>query len=338
MRTTPIRVQTLVPLAVVALLLAVPVALGWGHTPVASGMEAHDHEECNDELGGQPLLRTVEDVRTHQQLYSLFKEMPGFVDVYRFDEANGNRYQAIFIHEVPPQALVVETPVPVEFEVIANAPQPTGPGLLPTANDVTCGGIRPGMLVSFGGALCTGSYIFTDGSDTYISTAGHCTSVGQRARLGSLQFGTTVFSTGDGGPGNDFALVKIDSNRLNLVDPEMCNFAGPTGIHTDADGTIIGDRIVRTGHGGGFSIPPTPHEGVGIGWGATSLTWVHGPVPGDSGSPIRHESGEALGVVTHVVITPTTGFGIATRLDHGMALANIPGLQLSTVSYTHLGG
>ena len=88
---------------------------------------------------------------------------------------------------------------------------------------------------------CTANFIFTDGSSQYVGTARHCTDrVGQEV---TMQLDTTTIgvvgtvakmTSGEGVPGNDWALIKIDPAVAAKwgVDPAMPVIGGPQGVYT----------------------------------------------------------------------------------------------------------
>lgn len=119
-----------------------------------------------------------------------------------------------------------------------------------------CPGIRPGaaLVLHLGPEwwfplqaeliLCTMGFIVTDGTDLYVTTAGHCVvgadneiPPGSRAEMaGGLQFGTPVYAWCEGSVtnapcslGRDFGLIRIDADKRDLVDPAMCAWGAPTG-------------------------------------------------------------------------------------------------------------
>lgn len=273
-----------------------------------------------------------------QELHSKLVGLPGFVDVYHYP-GQAQPYRALFVGAVPAEASRIDGTL--GFDVLAEPPVPLGAGPTPDVNDVRCTGIRPGALLS---GICTASFVFEDSvGDTYLGTAGHCFPNGATVSIpGVGAIGTVVYSI-NGGVGADFALIKINASKLSLVSPEMCNWAGPTGTFNGVG--FLGEPTVQTGHGSGVGIPtilvvppPRPKTGVGLSWGATSFTWVGSSIPGDSGSAIRTEVGDALGTVTHLsLLVPVMNFG--TRWDEGIDLVegatSITGLTLETVSYTH---
>jgi hypothetical protein len=118
-----------------------------------------------------------------------------------------------------------------------------------------------------------------------------------------MNIGRTVKSIDDG-IGNDFALVEIHPEMVEFVNPSMAHVGGPTG----ARDAVFGDPVVHTGHGLVIGTGGTPRPGLvtwegadsgpeadGYGWGGASIF-------GDSGSPVRHADGVAVGNLTHLVI------------------------------------
>jgi hypothetical protein len=175
------------------------------------------------------------------------------------------------------------------------------------------------------------------GSGAYIGTAGHCTKVGDEVTLIAapgilMNIGRTVKSV-NRGIGNDFALVKVRPSMVQFVNPSMAHVGGPTG----ARDPVFGDPIVHTGHGLVIGTGGTPRPGIvtwegaergrevnGYGWdGAASF--------GDSGSPVRHANGLAVGNLTHLVVAPDIlpAFIAGTNISR---IKRIAGLPLATAS------
>jgi hypothetical protein len=208
----------------------------------------------------------------------------------------------------------------------------------PNAMDVICTHkIRPGVKV--GG--CTLAWILHDPIEDvyYASTAGHCLGYNSRPTVARLagQFGEVVYTTGSGGIGRDFALIRIFDDYVQHINPEMCVWGGPTGVHDGS--SILGQSVVHVGHGTAVRtnplVPPYAQTGIGGSTGVNHFFWVGTALWGDSGSPIRLESGEALGVVTHLGVG--TGNNVGMFLDRGIQMAYDegkipnPDLQLLTV-------
>jgi len=168
--------------------------------------------------------------------------------------------------------------------------------------------------VSAGGCIvapygCTANFIFTDGSSQYVGTARHCTDrVGQEV---TMQLDTTTIgvagtvakmTSGEGVPGNDWALIKIDPAVAAKwgVNPAMPVIGGPQGIYTGCDPT----PVFHYGHGYGVAVGQGKVEG-GL---ATNLYddgygWTGAGAPGDSGSGVlTAPGGPAIGDFTHLIV------------------------------------
>jgi hypothetical protein len=222
--------------------------------------------------------------------------------------------------------------------------------------------IHPGVQTyTDGSGQCTSNFIFTEGSDTFIGQAAHCSGTGAATdtngcEAASLPLGTRVEIDGASVKGtmvynswismqqageadeetcayNDFALVKIDAADVGKVNPSIPNFGGPTGVGTAAAGEEVytyGNSSLRGGvtllsPKNGYVIERTPG-----GW-SYSLYTVTPGIPGDSGSAFLNSSGQALGTLSTVAIAPlpaSNGVGdigseLAYARNHGF-----PGLVL----------
>src|SRR5207248_2518460 len=106
-------------------------------------------------------------------------------------------------------------------------------------------------------AGCTMNFVFTDGTSSYIGTAGHCAGngktviaqVGTRVDPTDTVFVTlaaigTVVKSWNNGIGKDFALVKIDPGFK--VVPGVAGALGPTGLFC---GDPVGQPVMHYGHG-----------------------------------------------------------------------------------------
>ena len=100
--------------------------------------------------------------------------------------------------------------------------------------------------------------------------------VGNRDAVVLLDFGTYSSSTGDGGVGNDWALISVNAAYQSLVTPTMAFWGGPRGVFTKT-GEVAGysfhgnnlldpevsvnpdpflaQQIVHYGHGAGPRLP-----------------------------------------------------------------------------------
>lgn len=323
------------------LLLGLTAVAGFPATPVGSATDdsfarlvavacAAGHESPSAPLPRASVLATLDE------LHALYEGLPGFVDVYYWPH-EAVPFRPLFVREVPPEASERVATVPVAFDVLPDEPEPQDPGTLPSTNDIVCPGIRPGSRYLPG---CTLNFVYRDAANTYLGTAGHCVGVGALITVPTVgTIGQVVFSTGNAGVGNDFALVRVFPQFVAQVSPEMCNWGGPTGAFAGAD--ILGDVVVLTGHGSvvglpSIHVPPRPKAGVGISWGATSFMWAGATIPGDSGAPTMLQDGQVMGTHTHrPLLAP--GVAAGTRWDRGLQLAAAGGfnVQLVTVGWTH---
>lgn len=217
------------------------------------------------------------------------------------------------------------------------------PGALEGGTDShACSGkIRPGaQLIIENAWLCSANFIYVDENDDfYVGTAGHCIDAVRPMSItisGVGDIGDPVFTTGNGGVGNDFALIKVPNHLWRFVEPSMCHWGGPVQLGSRTDGgTASGNRVlVHYGWGFGYSASSVSRARMGIArgpdWTPSGVLNFQGTIAGgDSGSGIQTNYGAAAGVITHtVVVTGAAGvplgvvFGIAMPVDKGLALAN----------------
>ncbi len=174
-------------------------------------------------------------------------------------------------------------------------------------------GIRPGQLIilySSDGStisLCTANFLFTNGTQHFIGTAGHCGLAGDDVDMlflpsGLVNIGKVVYSTGDGDVGNDFALISIDPALNQWVSPSMAFWGGPTGAYTGSGPAVV----EHTGWGLVVGTGGTPRVGLGVDW--TPNEWVFEGVIsfGDSGSGANVLGGLAAGNITHIAVNFNT--------------------------------
>jgi hypothetical protein len=198
--------------------------------------------------------------------------------------------------------------------------------------------IHPGVQTFTGGAQCTSNFVFSDGTNTYIGQAAHCSGTGGNTATdgctsGTLPVGTRVDVTGASKPGtmvynswatmqangesntdtcayNDLALVKLDPSDVANVNPSVPGYGGPTGVGTVGS---LGDKLYSYGNSelrGGVT-KLSPKEGVliqnqGHGWSHNVLTVTPG-IPGDSGSGFMNDSGQAIGILSTLQLAPAAG-------------------------------
>jgi hypothetical protein len=156
-------------------------------------------------------------------------------------------------------------------------------------------------------AGCTANFIFTDGTYKYVGTARHCVdSVGQQvvmqvdtttlAAVGTV----TKFTSGDGDPGHDFALIRIDPAVASKwgVNPALPQ-GGPQGIYTGCGPTAV----THYGHGYGAAVAQGKLEGgVATNFNNAGFGWTGAGAPGDSGSAVVTAGGQAAGNFTHLIV------------------------------------
>lgn len=188
----------------------------------------------------------------------------------------------------------------------------------------------------------------------FIGQAAHCAGTGgatstNGCEAGSLPLGTPVEVQGAEHPGelaysswlamqdaneqdsnacayNDFALVRLHPDDHARVNPSVPVFGGPQGI--DTDGAPAGEEVYTYGNSSlrlGLT-ELSPHVGTslgtsGDGWTTAIYTATPG-VPGDSGSAVLSQDGEALGVLVTLAIAPLAGSNGVTSIDPALAYAN----------------
>ena len=179
------------------------------------------------------------------------------------------------------------------------------PAASPIGTPTTCGGVRPGAPVESDTGLCTFNFLFT-GSDgqRYAGTAGHCilpadgeqtwaAGTGPEARDGAgSRFGEFAYAVLQ--DPKDFALIRLDAGVP--ASPEMCHFGGPTGINTSTGSETT--VLHHYGQGVGVSLALPARSAVAQGTPDPDHVFaLGGVVPGDSGSGIIDEAGNAVGVI-----------------------------------------
>jgi hypothetical protein len=207
--------------------------------------------------------------------------------------------------------------------------------------------VHPGVMTFTDGAQCTANFVFSDGPNTYIGQAAHCSGTGGATETNgcdsaSLPVGTQVEVDGASRPGtmvynswitmqqagetdpdtcqyNDLALVKIDPADVASVNPSVPHWGGPTGLAT---ATTAGESVYSYGNSelrlGVTQL--SPKRGASLG--QSSGGWTHDVytvtpgIPGDSGSGFLDATGQAFGVLSTVAIAPlpaSNGVGDLSR-------------------------
>lgn len=211
-------------------------------------------------------------------------------------------------------------------------------------------GIRPGNNITTSGASCTTSFIFTDNQGRYfVSTAAHCIVPGESTSVDGCSATYTdlsatvsqmdIYDPSNSIPessvdlpayysswhamqdfnesssaacnGNDFALLEVPAEHLDLLHPASLHFRAPTGIPSTAEdlqpaGAMIwgyGASTLKLGvsplHPKAGFVLQTANEG----WSYTVYLATPG-IPGDSGGHIITDDGRALGVASTLALAP----------------------------------
>ncbi len=168
-----------------------------------------------------------------------------------------------------------------------------------------CPGVQ-GAGVSAAGCIvapagCTANFIFASGSTRYVGTARHCVSaIGEEV---AMQVDTTTIAvvgtvshmtSGEGVPGNDWALVRIDPAVAQKwgVTSAVPVAGGPSGVYTGCDVT----PVLHYGHGYGVAVAQGKLEGgLATNWYDDGFGWVGFGAPGDSGSAVSRRPGRPPG-------------------------------------------
>lgn len=230
--------------------------------------------------------------------------------------------------------------------------------------DAATATIHPGVqTVTAGAGQCTANFVFSSGQDILIGQAAHCAGTGAATDTngcdaGSLDLGTSVDIQGADHPGelvysswramqeaneddpnacayNDFALVKVDPRDHDKVNPSIPVFGGPEGI--DTNGAAFGEQVYTYGNSSlrlGLT-ELSPHVGYSLGtsgggW-TTSIYTATPGLPGDSGSAVVSQDGEALGILVTLALAPAPASNGVTSLAPALAYANAHG-DLSTIT------
>ena len=243
---------------------------------------------------------------------------------------------------------------------------PVGARSAPTWAPADEATIHPGVQTYTEGAQCTANFVFTNGTDTFLGQAAHCSGTGGNTETngceaGTLPLGTPVEIDGASRPGtlvynswiamqqsgetdedtclsNDFALIKIDPADVDSVNPSVPAWGGPTALGTS---TTEGEDVFSYGNSSlrlGISAL-SPKTGVALFQsesGRTHTVYTVTPgIPGDSGSGFLNSSGEAIGVLSTLQVLPMAAANdvadLASALDyaqaHGFSADLVPGTE-----------
>ena len=190
-------------------------------------------------------------------------------------------------------------------------------------------GIRPGQFIIVGGGtLCSTNFVFRNGANWAIGTAGHCGNVGAQVTMLALprvlfNIGTIIKSV-NGGPGNDFALIAINPALNSLVSPSMAFWGGPTSNYWGPNKPLL---VRHIGWGAGVGAGGTPRVGLGVEWSPTLWRFAGLIVHGDSGSGAINEKSKAIGNITHIMVDTrylVPLFNGGTAMPRILAIAGLP--------------
>ncbi len=204
--------------------------------------------------------------------------------------------------------------------------------------------LRPGSEARIGDVGCTFDWLFVDPANgTYfVGIAAHCTDrVGQNVSLvGEGVVGSVVYDSDDAEGADervDFSLVRLAEGMNLLAHPRMLGNEGPTGFVGCGDGGAgAGDQIRLHGHGLVVGETPATQDRDGVltfcdsgEYGAATAA-----IFGDSGGPVLHESGRALGIVSGIAVTVPPSELIGPTLPfifQELGKAGFGGVALATV-------
>lgn len=174
---------------------------------------------------------------------------------------------------------------------------------------------------------------FTEEPRLFAGTAGHCVSgVGARVSTDDGAFGTVAFRRLDDAAGNDFAFIEIDRDKEHLVNPTMLGFDGPNGVISGREAQV-GDGAHVYGHGLIFGETEftRPRSGTLTRSDSTSYGATLPIIFGDSGGPVLHEDGSALGIIAHVVVALDLTTLDGNTVEHALRVAAADGLNMEVV-------
>lgn len=197
-------------------------------------------------------------------------------------------------------------------------------------------GIRPGAWMG-SPAACTFAFVVQDEDERlYITSAGHCVdrvgdevTIREEGRIGE------VVAFRDLGTVHDYALIRIDAEKYDRVDPTMIGWGGPTGLYTGDGNDLQGLKHYGWGSATWYDHSTRCRLAVADSTHWTPQTFsMHGTVLwGDSGSGTMTDDGQALGINTHLNTAAWTGVSNGPRFDHVLdRLSAMTGHELTLVA------
>jgi hypothetical protein len=221
-------------------------------------------------------------------------------------------------------------------------PRAAGPGTTDVCPGIDPNSPTPSTTVVSAGTCevfpygCTANFVYSNGSQYFIGTAGHCVDkVGQAVymQVNSPGIGASIANVGtvskfvNGGVGNDYSVIAIAPGFT--VDPKLPQ-GGPQGIYTDCGPTAV----LHYGHGYGVAVAQGKLEGgISTNWHNDGFGWAGFGAPGDSGSAVLTSGGQAVGDFTHLIVDGSDYLGsnlAGTRItkmmsQFGVSLVNADG-------------
>ncbi|HUR48261.1 MAG TPA: hypothetical protein VMY88_01850 [Acidimicrobiales bacterium] len=215
--------------------------------------------------------------------------------------------------------------------------------------------IQPGARIVSGSSACTMNFIYrevlperasTSGRRTrssststttrprlFAGTAGHCVSgVGARVKIDDTSFGTVAFHRLNDDAGQDFAFIEIDRDKERLVNPSMLGFDGPNGTISGSEAQP-GDGVHVYGNGLVFGESELTRPRSGF-LNDANGQFYRATLPvifGDSGGPVLHEDGSALGIVAHLTVATDLTTLDGNTVEYALGVARANGLNLEVV-------
>jgi hypothetical protein len=181
--------------------------------------------------------------------------------------------------------------------------------------------IRPGQRLDMNPGECTMAFLYRDATNEsmYALTAGHCMDkVGDlvttsdpvddelvirfEQQLGVVWYASQLDNEAakhwDWVP--DYGLIRISNGTRASLNPQMVQWGGPTGPWQAGD-DAVGEVVCGYGHGNviGWTFATRPRCGEIEGRNSQgSIMTGFTALSGDSGGPVIHERGRALGIMT----------------------------------------
>ncbi|WP_326655528.1 MULTISPECIES: S1 family peptidase [unclassified Streptomyces] len=148
---------------------------------------------------------------------------------------------------------------------------------------------------------CSAGFNVTNGSDTFVLTAGHCGPAGSTwfsGNRGTQQLGTMTASDF---PGTDYALIRYQNNQAP-VGPNIVNIGDGQGVQiTSAADPFVGQQVFRSGSTTGLRTGKVTGLNATVNYPEGTVTGLIETTvcaePGDSGGPLIAQ-GIALGITS----------------------------------------